>query len=249
MQEGFLGLYKGATPPLLGKTAIHSLMFGGYAQALQTFGTRSKKDGKYPLHQCVAAGVVGGWAALPVCTPVDQVKACLQVQYKESGATRFAGPLDCARKIAAQHGVARGLYRYLGPEALEMTCMGAFFGGYELAVRQLDTDAKYRSGKRSKVPPLVAFLAGGFGGTAFWVTALPIECVKNRLMTQPLGSQAATTGFREAAVAMVRSGGVMSLYRGFAPAILRTFPANGATFMTYEYVMRALVNDDKDGTG
>ena len=58
-------------------------------------------------------GSLVGVALATVVTPMELVKAKLQVQYNRPGeAARFAGPVDCARQVLRAHGV-RGLYQVL----------------------------------------------------------------------------------------------------------------------------------------
>mmetsp|Transcript_1852 Transcript_1852/g.3568 ORF Transcript_1852/g.3568 Transcript_1852/m.3568 type:complete len:316 (-) Transcript_1852:173-1120(-) len=245
--EGFLGLYKGITPPLIGKGTIHSVLFGTYNRVILALeGPRSEdaqriEDARRSasIPTCVAAGVVAGLVSVPVVTPIDQVKAYLQVQYKSSATSRFEGPLDCGRQIIRTAGVA-GLYRHWLPTAAEMSTMGLFFGGYEWSRRSLQKTLDVSCGtgeKPSWAGPVTSFLAGGFGGSLFWIFAFPFETIKHRLMTQPLEKPVYSSPVH-CLRSLVASEGTMALWRGFLPAILRTFPANGATFVTYEAVVQ-----------
>mmetsp|Transcript_28724 Transcript_28724/g.50540 ORF Transcript_28724/g.50540 Transcript_28724/m.50540 type:complete len:119 (+) Transcript_28724:182-538(+) len=114
-----------------------------------------------------------------------------------------------------------------------MTVMSTFFTGYEVSRRALGPEGL-------GIPnAMTSFLAGGIAGTIFWTIAFPIEAVKNRLMTQPL-DEVRYSGFMHCLKDTVRRQGVSGLYSGFSPAMLRTFPASGATFLAYELVSRAL---------
>jgi len=244
--EGILGLYKGVTPPLLTKGAIHAMLFGVYSNSMQYFqGRKAVKGERVDLRHCLASGAVAGWATVPLVTPIDQVKAYLQVQYKTSITTKFRGVIDCTRTIVASRGVFGGLYRYTGPTALEMTCMGPYYAGYEISRRFLEGEpfsTAISSHKKSAKPsfkPFSAFMAGGIAGMFFWLPAFPIETVKFRLMTQPLESPR-YHGFVHCAQSLLREEGFLALWRGFAPAILRNWPANGVTFLTFEIATRTL---------
>lgn len=39
---------------------------------------------------------------------------------------------------------------------------------------------------------------------------------------------------------LVRKDGVLALYNGLLPTVLRTFPSTGALFVAYEYTRKAL---------
>jgi solute carrier family 25 carnitine/acylcarnitine transporter 20/29 len=77
--EGFRGLYKGATAPLFGWTAIDSVMMGTYSFFRVWFQNRDASLGRkvdplnQPLSQIAAAGLAGGIAASFVAAPIEQV--------------------------------------------------------------------------------------------------------------------------------------------------------------------------------
>ena len=72
---------------------------------------------------------------------------------------------------------------------------------------------------------------GGFAGVANWVVALPFDVIKSKIQveTSTQGSSILSVG-RD----LVAKGGVMSLYKGVGPALLRAFPANAACFLGME---------------
>ena len=47
-------------------------------------------------------------------------------------------------------------------------------------------------------------------------------------------------GIRSVFVELMKTEGVLSLYRGFVPVMVRAFPANAATFLGYEAAIRFL---------
>lgn len=124
--EGVLALYKGASAPMVATGFINSIMFG-----LMGICTERKKqarqraaalvptaasttpgvlfdDDLVDVMQC--GSIVGVFMAF-IVTPVEVVKTKLQVQYNTPGTrAQYAGPIDCARQIFRQSGVA-GLYK------------------------------------------------------------------------------------------------------------------------------------------
>jgi len=242
-EEGIFGLYKGVTPPLLFKGSINSVMFGMYSSTCKFINGSETPS----LASSFGAGVIAGWAALPLVVPVDQVKACLQVQYKYSNTTEVKGPIDCARQLANRFGIFGGIYRYWFLTSLEMTMMGFFFSSYELSrrhlistvdrLRGLNTNATTSMNSERKLAPISSFIAGGVAGSSFWITALPIEIVKYRMMTQPFDAPKWKTAI-ECARHILRSEGITAFWRGFGTAMARTWPASGATFLTYEAAMK-----------
>jgi len=109
-KEGFRGLYKGATPPLVGWMFMDSLMLGSltvYRRLLheRVFAPRlldGKADPTYKLPAAGhgLAGVLAGWTVSFIAAPVEHVKARLQVQYSADKSKRlYRGPIDCTQKI------------------------------------------------------------------------------------------------------------------------------------------------------
>ena len=120
--EGVRGLYKGATPPLLGWMVMDSLMLGSltyYRRFLHenvfsshnlrqyaSSGVSLSKDTireaetKLPTIGHALAGVAAGWTVSFVAAPVEHVKARLQIQYSADKSKRlYKGPIDCTTKI------------------------------------------------------------------------------------------------------------------------------------------------------
>jgi len=251
--EGFLGLYKGVTPPLLGKGIVHSVLFGAFER------TRVLMSPDVPRAQTSIAvvtwaGVVAGWCSVVVVTPIDQIKAYLQVQYGSSQATKYHGVVDCTMGLVRARGVIGGLYRFWLPTMLEMTMMGPYFGGYEASRRYISDTTQRGDGDKAtgskSILAIASFIAGGVGGSLFWIFALPFDAVKNQLMTQSLEASSLTSSstknithrngdlrtIHQILSQTLAKQGISGLYRGMAPALLRTFPANGATFLMYETV-------------
>jgi solute carrier family 25 carnitine/acylcarnitine transporter 20/29 len=97
----------------------------------------------------------------------------------------------------------------------------------------------------AEAPPstLAVLLAGGLAGVANWVVALPIDAVKSRIQFEALGGTGAGAGagagaeslsMRAVAMRLYREGGAKAFFRGFAPVLLRAFPANAACFFAME---------------
>ena len=125
-KEGPQGLYKGATPPLVGWMFMDSLMLGSLTlyrkllnqnlflpykiQRLPQGIPLSADDQKLPTIGHAIAGVMAGMTVSFIAAPVEHVKARLQVQYAADKSKRlYSGPIDCSRKILSQHGI-KGLY-------------------------------------------------------------------------------------------------------------------------------------------
>ncbi|RDA85812.1 hypothetical protein CP532_5758 [Ophiocordyceps camponoti-leonardi (nom. inval.)] len=253
--EGVAGLYKGATPPLVGWMVMDSLMLGSLTVYRRLLAQRvfDCPDGweagslagggggaktLSPFGHGVA-GVLAGATVSFVAAPVEQIKARLQVQYAaEKGRRFYSGPLDCARRIYAHHGV-RGLFHGLSATVIFRCFFFVWWSSYDVLIRSI------RRLRPEMSTPAVQFCAGGLSAQLFWLTSYPADVVKQRIMTDPLGGRLGdgTPRFphwRDAVVAVWREAGWRGYWRGFLPCFLRAFPANASALLVFEAVVRAL---------
>jgi solute carrier family 25 carnitine/acylcarnitine transporter 20/29 len=238
--EGVRGLYKGATPPLVGWMVMDSTMLGSltvYRRLAAEHLFRVDRDALPPLGHGLA-GIGAGWTVSLIAAPVEHVKARLQIQYSARKADRlYAGPLDCIAKIRRHHGTG-ALFHGLQATLLFRTFFFFWWSSYDAMSRWMR-----RSTRMSD--PAINFWAGGLSAQVFWLTSYPADLVKQRIMTDPLGGGLGdgTRRFprwRDAAVAVYRESGPRGYWRGFLPCFLRAFPANAMALLVFEGVMRSL---------
>ncbi|SMY20372.1 unnamed protein product [Zymoseptoria tritici ST99CH_1A5] len=251
-KEGVNGLYKGATPPLIGWMCMDSIMLGSltlYRRLLnehvfQPLRARPAHIAYYPemtpedrarlpVIGHGMAGILAGWTVSFVAAPVEHVKARLQVQYQATKAERaYSGPVDATKKIFAQHGM-RGLYHGLFATLVFRTFFCAWWGSYDVFTRYFERNTGWSQ-------PAVNFWAGGLSAQVFWLTSYPSDVVKQRIMTDPLGEGRRFPRWRDAVREVYRETGWKGYWRGFVPCFLRAFPANAMALVAFEGVMRAL---------
>ena len=258
--EGVRGLYKGATPPLIGWMFMDSVMLGSltfYRRALnenlfnrrafQDFGLGStageRIEPKLPIVGHGVAGILAGWTVSFVAAPVEHIKARLQIQYSVDKSRRlYTGPVDCVRRIHRHHGIP-GLFHGLSSTILFRSFFFVWWSSYSLISSALST---YNP---SMSAPALNFWAGGLSAQLFWISSYPSDVVKQRVMTDPLGGglgdgqrrfRGFMGGWGQAAKAVYREGGARGFWRGFGPCFLRAFPANGAALVAFEAAMRTM---------
>ncbi|KAI2793233.1 hypothetical protein POX_b03285 [Penicillium oxalicum] len=253
-KEGVRGLYKGASPPLVGWMMMDSIMLGSltFYKKLLHENIFSKPElrrwmpfSKYqtdlatlPSFGHGIAGIMAGTTVSFIAAPVEHIKARLQVQYAADKSQRmYAGPIDCLRKLLRTHGI-RGVYRGLYATMFFRSFFFFWWGSYDLLTR-------YMTNHTNMSAPLVNFWAGGISAQIFWLTSYPSDVVKQRLMTDPMGGalndgQRQFHRWRDAAKAVWRERGMRGYWRGFVPCFLRAFPANAMALVAFEGVMRTL---------
>ncbi|KAI0383208.1 mitochondrial carrier [Hypomontagnella monticulosa] len=261
--EGVRGLYKGASPPLVGWMFMDSVMLGSltvYRRLLAEHvfhpdlhpSSPSKKPPEtegpiaatshaavhLPTYGHGLAGVASGCTVSFIAAPVEHIKARLQIQYAAKKSARlYSGPVDCLRKIYGAHGV-RGVYKGLCATLLFRSNFFFWWGSYDVFSRALSKHTNFSA-------PVINFWAGGLSAQVFWVLSYPSDVVKQRIMTDPLGGglNDGTPRFKnwfQAAKAVYREGGAKGYWRGFVPCFLRAFPANAMALVVFEAVMRVL---------
>ncbi|MCJ1398581.1 hypothetical protein MMC11_001781 [Xylographa trunciseda] len=258
--EGVRGLYKGATPPLVGWMFMDSIMLGSLTYyrrlLLENVFTQenvrryrpaiiwnSESSLKQPTHRLptvghAIAGLMAGFTVSFIAAPVEHVKARLQIQYAADKHQRlYSGPIDCTKKILRAHGFP-GLYHGLSSTLIFRSFFFIWWGSYDLLSRALTAHTSLST-------PSVNFWAGGLSAQLFWIASYPSDVIKQRVMTDPLGGplgdgERRFRGWRDAARAVWLRDGPRGFWRGFVPCFLRAFPANAVALVAFEGVMRGL---------
>ncbi|XP_062958894.1 mitochondrial ornithine transporter 1 isoform X3 [Cynocephalus volans] len=163
---------------------------------------------------------------------------CQQVVRKVVG-------LDKQAKLSTVWSVVKSILRKDGPlgfyHGLSSTLLREvpgyffFFGGYELS------RSFFASGRsKDELGPAPLMLSGGVGGICLWLAVYPVDCIKSRI--QVLSMSGRQAGFIGTFLSAVRNEGIMALYSGLKPTMIRAFPANGALFLAYEYSRKLMMS-------
>uniref|UniRef100_A0A803K2Z9 Solute carrier family 25 member 15 n=1 Tax=Xenopus tropicalis TaxID=8364 RepID=A0A803K2Z9_XENTR len=241
-QMGLRGFYRGTSPALLANIAENSVLFMsyGFCQKVVRQIVGLDKNAELSDVQNAASGSVASiFAALVLC-PTELVKCRLQAMHE----LQVSGKILQGQNTVWS--VVKGIVQREGPLAFyngltsticrEMPGYFLFFGGYE-ASRSF-----FASGGKSKdeLGPMALIVSGGFGGIALWLAVYPIDCVKSRIQVLSISGKQA--GFMKTFLHIVKNEGVLALYSGLKPTLIRAFPANGALFLAYEYSRRLMMN-------
>ena len=101
---------------------------------------------------------------------------------------------------------------------------------------------------KDDIGPLKTVISGGMAGVTLWTVIFPADVVKSRLQVrssvnireQPqyklcFQVTGATTPMLVMMKQIYKQEGILALYNGLGPTVIRTFPATGALFLAYEY--------------
>lgn len=236
-KEGVKGLYAGTVPSLVANVAENSVLFAAYGmcqKVVQFAVGKNSVQELTALHNATAGFLGAFFSSLTLC-PTELVKCRLQAMREVCARVGEArpniGPWNLTRDILRMEGVP-GLYRGLSSTFVrEMPGYFFFFGGYEFTRNLLTPEGK----TKDDIGLLRTTVAGGVGGTCLWVVIFPADVVKSRIQvagsTEPMLSVLTT---------ILKKEGFRALYKGLGPTLIRTFPACGALFVTYEWVKKAL---------
>ncbi|EMR09390.1 hypothetical protein PNEG_02336 [Pneumocystis murina B123] len=220
----FQGLYQGFIPPLLGTVPIIAVTFCGY-----DFGKflMKKNSGASDLEirHIMFAGFFSAFPATFVTAPFERVKIILQIQ-GQNEKNKFNGICHVLKHLYKTDGIKsvfRGGYMTLARDA---PGSAVYFGVYE-------TTKRYMMEDNSELSLGTTIIAGGLAGIAMWSAIFPIDTVKSAIQGSDKISvkSICTTLYRQ---------GISRFFPGFGTAMLRSFPANSATFLGVEVTYKIL---------
>ncbi|XP_039986913.1 solute carrier family 25 member 15a [Xiphias gladius] len=236
-QVGLRGLYKGTTPALIANISENAVLFLSYGlcQDAVRFLSRMEKGTELSDLQKASAGSLASiFSAMAIC-PTELVKCRLQAMHEMETSGKIASGqrstvwrvVEMVLKADGPLGFYQGLTSTIVREVPGYFC---FFGAYELC---RSTFAQKMGTDKDGIGILPLMFSGGFGGACLWLMVYPIDCVKSRIQVYSLAGR--QEGFMKTFMGIIRTEGFTALYSGLTPTMIRTFPANGALFLAYEF--------------
>ncbi|KAM8719968.1 hypothetical protein ACLKA7_006084 [Drosophila subpalustris] len=152
--------------------------------------------------------------------------------------SHFTGTIDAFIKISRSEGIG-SLWSGLSPtliSALPSTII--YFVAYEqLRARFIDLHYKYlapveRSPYSRDIPMLVPMLAGVTARIMAVTLVSPVELIRTKMQSQKMTNAEMFSSVRQ----VVQSQGILGLWRGLPPTILRDVPFSGIYWTCYEYL-------------
>lgn len=233
-KEGALALYKGTLSPLIGISAVNSLLFAA-------FGFCKRVVSPYPdltIGQIALAGSGAGAINAVLAAPVEQFKIRMQGQYGSKDDKKLWAVIS---EQYRRHGLRNGIMRgYWITVVREIPAYAGFYAAYETVKRRLERvqgSTLYGEGKTA------TFLtAGAAGGLGYWLSCYPLDVIKSKVQLAPQPPQQRGLGYIAAEFnEIVGKGGPSALFRGIVPSLIRAVPAAAVTFLGYEITKEALM--------
>ncbi|OLN88476.1 Amino-acid transporter arg-13 [Colletotrichum chlorophyti] len=248
--EGFSGLYRGISAPLVGAALENSSLFFfermGRAVVYSSGWTPQGQD--LSLSALWFTGAFSGFFTSYVLTPVELVKCKIQAPARVDGAAPppQLRPLSVVRDIYRHHGVKGFWHGQMGTLIRESGGCAAWFGSKETVTKlfhglnakgvksQADKDAL----AAKPLPLWQQALAGASGGVSYNFLFFPADTIKSRMQTAAIGDAARGRTFWQEGVAVWQQYGLRGLYRGCGITCLRSAPSSAFIFMVFDGLKR-----------
>lgn len=240
--EGFLGLYRGLFPQLLGvapekaiKLAMNDLMRS----------VLKKQDGTLTLLSEVIAGGCAGASQVVFTNPLEIVKIRLQVQGESFKLTGH--PMVGAGLIVRQLGI-KGLYKGATACLLrDIPFSAIYFTVYSHVKKGLFGEGQLvppaRPGDGAGLKKLKGWellLSGALAGMPAAYLATPADVIKTRLQVVARTGQQTYSGIVDAFSKILIEEGPQAFFKGGLARVLRSSPQFGVTLLSYELLQQHL---------
>ncbi|KAF2477275.1 mitochondrial carrier [Lindgomyces ingoldianus] len=247
--EGWRALFKGLGPNLIGVVPARAINFYTYGNGKRIISNYFNGGNEAAwVHLCAAAcaGVVTGTAT----NPVWLVKTRLQLDksiHADGRSRQYKNALDCTMQTLRNEGIP-GLYRgltasYLG--VTESTLQWMLYEQMKLALANRE-ERRVHSGRAPTVWDQTIAWTGKItaAGSAKFIAALltyPHEVVRTRLRQAPMeNGHLKYTSLAQCFRLIFKEEGMVALYGGLVPHMLRVVPSAAIMFGTYEGVLKLL---------
>ncbi|CCE63650.1 hypothetical protein TPHA_0F01660 [Tetrapisispora phaffii CBS 4417] len=240
----FKGFYKGVIPPLVGVTPIFAVSFWGYdvgKKIVSYTADSSNSNNSLSNPQLAMAGFLSAIPTTLVTAPTERIKVVLQTQQP---GVKNSSMISAATRIVKEGGVKSLFKGSLATLARDGPGSALYFGSYEVSKKFLNSRSSNNNANGDEVNLLNVCLSGGIAGMSMWVVVFPIDTIKTKLQA---GSTKTLNGGRVNMVSVAKEiyftkGGLKGFFPGIGPALLRSFPANAATFLGVELTHSLIKN-------
>ncbi len=248
--EGTKALFKGLGPNLVGVVPARAINFYVYGNGKRILAERWNDGQEAPWVHMLAAGTAG-IATSTATNPIWMIKTRMQLDKnvaQRGGAEvrrQYRNSYDCIRQILREEGV-RGLYKgmsasYLGvaESTLQWVLYEQFKGYLARREQQLERSGRERTAWDRSIEWTGNFGAAGVAKFVAAILAYPHEVARTRLRQAPVADgRLKYTGLVQCFKLVWKEEGLMGLYGGLTPHLLRTVPSAAIMFAMYEGILR-----------
>lgn len=246
--DGFLGLYRGISAPLVGAALENSSLFfwERIGRAVVYASGYAPRDQPLPLSALWTTGAFSGAMTSFILTPVELVKCKIQVPEKGEGGVVRAPlkPIPVIRDIFRHQGLRGFWHGQLGTLIRESGGCAAWFGSKETTSmlfrqwnerRAATEEERERLRAADALPLWQQAVAGASAGMSYNFLFFPADTVKSRMQTTPIGeAPGQQRTFASEAAALWKQAGLKGFYRGCGITVLRSVPSSAFIFIVYD---------------
>jgi solute carrier family 25 thiamine pyrophosphate transporter 19 len=236
-EEGIRGLWKGHVP---GQILSITYGFGQFA-AYDHFNRHSRKIKFFNEHSDIRHIVGGGLAGafgMSLATPFDVVRTRFIAQDHNRG---YKSIFHALSSMIKAEGI-RGLFRGLVPSVTAIAPNAAIqFGTYNFLLERYKAFMAQENVSRH-----IILMAGTFSGIIAKSCIYPLDLTKKRLQIQEFqsnrttyGENITTTGMLDCLRKTFAQERFSGLYKGLAPAVIKSGMMSGLYFFFYEEIITA----------
>lgn len=220
---GFMGLYRGAAPLIVGSSFKQSARWSGYQAAVNQL---KDENGNLTIPKRMLAGLVGGVSeAVLAVTPMETIKTRVTDDMRR-GTGNYTGSFDALVKIVKSEGPG-GLYRGLAPTVGKQSVNQAVrFPVQFWALTQMIGDDKSQQKN-----PLYNGAAGALAGAVSVLVTMPQDVVKSRMQGEE--AKKLYKGTFDCAKQILKNDGAMMFYAGTWPRMIRVSLDVAITFAVF----------------
>ncbi|SPN98895.1 probable mitochondrial carrier protein ARALAR1 [Cephalotrichum gorgonifer] len=229
--EGFLGLYSGVLPQLVGVAPEKAIKLTVNDLVRKYF---TGKDGNiWWMHEVIAGGSAGACQVV-FTNPLEIVKIRLQIQ-GEMAKGVDGPPKRSAMWIVKNLGL-KGLYKGAAACLLRDVPFSAiYFPAYNHLKKDL-----FNESPANKLSVLQLLTAGAIAGMPAAYLTTPCDVIKTRLQVEARKGESSYNGVRHCAQTILKEEGFKAFFKGGPARIMRSSPQFGFTLAAYEVLQNLL---------
>lgn len=233
-EKGVLGLYKGLSSLVVGTMFKSAVRFGSYEKYAKLL---QDDNGKLSAGRTAVAGLLTGTTeAFIAVTPTETIKTKL-IDDTNRAIPRYKGMVHGVSTIVKEEGIT-GIYKGLSAtvmrQAMNSGVRFTIYGSIKQEILERRSDGK---NIKKDLSVLESLGAGIIAGTVNVYVTMPLDVIKTRM--QGLGA-AQYKGVVDCFSQVVRTEGVLALWRGSLPRLARVGPSGGIMFVSYEQALKVL---------
>jgi len=222
-QNGFLGLYRGAVPLIVGSSGKQAARWTGYKTMEAQF---KDEKGNIAMHHRMFSGACGGVSeALLAVTPIETLKTRLTDDVRR-GTGKYSGTVDAIIKIVKSEG-PMGLYMGLTPTILKQATNQAVRFPVQFYVLR----AMVGEDKERQKDPIMNGIAGAAAGAVSVLVTMPQDTVKTRMQGEE--AKKLYKGTLDCATQILKNDGPGFFFAGTWPRMIRVSLDVGITFCIF----------------